>query len=88
MEETQYNRRNSSVYRLRSLGNNKYQVHKNSGPAFEGTRKLILRAAVEMGINAADFRYAIKEMRKYGHDYADFGVYGRFLYTQSDRKTA
>lgn len=65
-----------------------YQLHVENGPAYEGTELAITLMAEETGLDPRDIEYAKDEMRKLGHDYANFGVYGRFLFTGSDSKAA
>lgn len=86
--ETTFKTGNNNAFRLRRLKNGKYQIHKLGGKAFEGPRALILRAAFEMRVDISDFRYAVKTMRRLNHDYADFGIFGTFLWTAADSKAA
>ena len=93
MSESRSNKRESSVtnvsftsgttgpYRLRKLPNGLFQIHVSGGPAFEGPKLKIFRKAIEFGVYRYDLRLAVKEMEKLDHDYADFGIWGRFLYT-------
>lgn len=71
-------------YRLRDLKNGAYQIHCGDGTAFEGPELAITKACVELGIQESEVQYAKTEMRKFNHDWANFGVNGTFLYTGRD----
>lgn len=77
-----------SMYRLRDLKNGLYQIHKRDGKAFEGNLEVIKLAAVGMGIKSQEFDIAVFELEYQDHDYAEFGIWGRFVFTQSDRRAA
>ena len=85
---TDFKSREVGMFRLRDLKNGVYQIHKKDGEAFEGTLKAIFRASVELGVRVPDFELAVNEMTKNGHDYAEFGIFGRFIYSATDRKAA
>jgi hypothetical protein len=70
------------TYRLRDLKNGLYQIHKKNGPAYEGTRWIVLTTAVKMGIREADLVQAVVALQKLNHDYADFTGYGELRYTR------
>lgn len=72
------------MYRLRDLKNGQYQIHKNSGPAFEGDLASIFKKAVVMGIQPDEFEEAVIELEAKQHDYAEFGIFGCFLYSMAD----
>lgn len=74
-------------FRLRMLSNGLYQIHSHHGPAFEGPKLKIFMRAVRLGVRRADLRLAVKEMFKMGHDYADFGIGGGFLFTGKGSKS-
>ena len=76
------------MFRLKDLKDGRFQVHAHNGAAFEGTEEAITIAAEELGMHPADVILAKEEMRKLGHDYAEFGIRGRFLYTVADRSKA
>jgi hypothetical protein len=81
-----HNSKGNDMYRLRDLGNGLFQIHVQDGPAFEGNEDMIFVAAQELGVHGPDLKIAKYEMRKMGHDHANFGIYGRFLYTGLDSK--
>ena len=72
------------MFRLRDLKNGLYQIHKKNGPAYEGTPKLIFKRAVQLGVVEEELTAAVTQLTYYGHDYADFGVYGRLMWTKKN----
>jgi len=76
----------SGPYRLRDLKNGHFQIHKSNGPAFEGPKHLIAFKAQEMGIEDGELYIAFDELNKTGDDYAEFGIFGKFMFTQKDSK--
>jgi hypothetical protein len=63
------------------------QIHSPSG-AFEGTRERIMVKAVNLGVDKDDLLFALEELADTGDDYAEFGIFGKFLFTKRDRKAA
>lgn len=78
----------NGMYRLRDLKNGKYQIHVNNGPAFEGTMKVIVKKCVELKLHLDEVEEAIVDLSRLGHDYAEFGVFGHYMYTLRDEKKA
>lgn len=74
-------------YRLRDLKNGRFQIHAMGGRAFEGTKLQIFKKAEEMGCEPTDLRFAVKELERLDHTYAEFGIYGHFLFTRRDSKS-
>lgn len=72
------------MFRLRILKTGLFQIHKLNGRAFEGTPKLILDKAVKMGVQPDDLNYALEELERRHHDYADFSISGRLLWTKKN----
>lgn len=72
------------MFRLRDLKNGLFQIHKKNGQAFEGTPRSIFSVAIKMGIEEKELAYAVNQLQASNHDYADFGVNGRFLFTKKD----
>lgn len=68
--------------RLRDLKNGTYQIHSKKHGAFEGPLNPIFWKAVNWGVSMKDLNYAVKELERSGHDYADFGILGGFLFTR------
>lgn len=73
-------------FRLRRVDTNTFQLHVQYGPSFEGTRVAIFLKAVEFGIEPAEFDLAVAEMERKNHQYAEFGIFGRFLFSAVDPK--
>lgn len=78
--------KHNSDYRLRDLKNGLYQFHVQNGPACEGTWNSVCGAAQEMGILIEELSLAKSELLKMDHNCAEFGMYGRFLFTWTDIK--
>lgn len=74
------------MYRVRSLKNGTFQFHMQNGPAFVGSRLAITTTAVDFGVDADELEFALAEMVKLDHDYAEFGIYGTFLFSDYDKK--
>lgn len=73
------------MYRLRDLKNGLFQIHsQRHRQAFEGTPRSIFATAVKMGVDQRELVTAVNELQKSGHDYADFGIQGRFLFTRKN----
>lgn len=66
---------------LKDLKNGLYQIHSEYNGAFEGTISAIFKRIKKWGINENDFIYATRLLKETGDIYADFGIFGRFLYT-------
>jgi hypothetical protein len=68
------------MYRLKKVQNGMFQIHsKKHSNAYEGTPKSIFKMCMEMGIEEHELFYALGEMDQKEHDYAEFGVWGRFI---------
>ena len=76
------------VYRLRDLKNGLFQIHVSDGPAYEGAQDVIIAAAINMGLDYDDLKFAVFELETTNHDYAEFGIFGRFIYTAKDKHVA
>ncbi len=74
------------MYRLRDLKNGQYQIHKKNGMAYEGTKDGIAHAAVKLGVDEKELGFAFEELEKRGHTVAEFGVYGKLIFTDRDQK--
>lgn len=79
--------RRRGPFRLKILPNGMYQIHQHAGPAFEGPKLKIFRKAVELGIYRPDLRVADSCMRQLGHDFAEFGIGGKFIFTGKTSKS-
>lgn len=77
-----------SMYRLRDLKNGKFQIHVKDGEAYEGTLNMILRQCLKIGLDLNEVETAILELEFMGHDYAEFGVFGTFMYSMMDEEKA
>jgi hypothetical protein len=77
---------NVGSYRLRDLKNGQYQIHQQNGQAFEGTWELIDLMAQEMGVDPLSLVIARKELTDNNDDYAEFGIYGTFLFTRRNEE--
>lgn len=73
------------MFRLRDLKNGLLQIHKSNGPAFEGTVKTVLTEAIKLGVDPYELDIAVNEMRRNAHDYADFTVSGKFMYSRRNK---
>lgn len=77
------------MYRLRDLKNGRFQLHVKNGPAYEGGLRSIAKQAAIVGLRLEEIELAVLELERTGHDYAEFGVFGRFMYTlKNERKAA
>lgn len=72
-------------YRLRDLKNGLFQIHSTHYGAYEGTPGVIFNQAKRMGIHEEDLKVAVNELHNNHHDYAEFGMFGRFLFTAKDK---
>ena len=73
-------------FRLRYVpGKDLYQIHSGEHGAFEGPLRLIWQKMVwEFEIENSEIRYALSEMADKGHNVANFGIFGGFLFTTKD----
>lgn len=71
------------MYRLKFIPDRKvYQIHSRTSGAFEGNLWEIKQKACQMGLESREFDMAVHEMIKYGHSVAEFGIYGKFIFTK------
>lgn len=71
------------MYRLRNLKNGLFQIHSTKyRTAFEGTPETLFHKAQAMGIPESELSKAVNEMLARGDDYADFGIYGHFIWSK------
>ncbi len=73
-------------YRLRYVPErDAYQIHSDNDGAFEGPLRLIWQKMHwEFEIANSEIRYALEEMANKGHNVANFGIFGTFIFTQKD----
>ncbi len=76
------------MFRLRRRKDGNFEVHAYNGAAFEGTEQAITIAAQELGMHAEDIEIAKQELKRLDHDYAEFGIRGRFIFTSTDKQRA
>lgn len=76
---------NNCSYRFRNLNNGLFQIHSKYRGAYEGTIKSVIKKAHHMGIDKDVLDKAIKQMDEKGHDYADFGILGKLMYTNKGK---
>lgn len=77
------------MYRLRDLKNGKYQIHVKNGEAFEGTTAAILEKCVmDLGFDVNEVEDAMIDLHVGNFDYAEFGVFKRYMYCLNDEKRA
>lgn len=81
-----FTRGGKGPYRLKKLSPVVYQIHVAAGPAYEGSKMDIIRMATALGLEIDELEIAVGEMRKLGHDIAEFGIGGKFMYTRLDPK--
>jgi len=74
-------------FRLKIRPNGMYQIHSPQG-AFEGPQQKIFRKAVELGVESSELTFAHQELVFNNHNCAEFGLFGRFLYTSKEREAA
>lgn len=68
------------MYKLKKLHNGLFQIHSAKHPkAYEGTPKSIFQMAITMGVEEKELFVALGEMDRNYHDWAHFGVLGRFI---------
>lgn len=70
------------MYRLKLLKNGQYQIHSKTGVAYEGCRELVTLKALELGIKRDELEFAFFDLDLYGHNCAEFGIFGSMLYTR------
>ena len=78
--------RGGAMYRLRDLKDGMYQIHSKKQGAMEGPLQPIFRQAIEWGVVPKDLIYAIRHLKSSGDDYADFGIFGSFIFSMKDKK--
>lgn len=78
----------SEGYDLYEVTKNEWILHVKNGAIYTGTFKKVIKYAVtKMGFKLEEFDIAVKEMVKYNHNGAHFGMYRGFIYTfQKDFK--
>ncbi len=74
------------MFRLRTLKNGLYQIHSKTGQAYEGTPRSVFTTAIKMGVKEQELTYAVQQLEERNDDYADFGNFGKFLYTKRDKQ--
>lgn len=80
-----FNNNGGKMFRLKNLKNGFYEIHKSGGPAFQGTPKLIFEKAIELGVHREDLTHAVNELTVKNDDYAEFGMFGRFIFTSKNK---
>jgi hypothetical protein len=75
-----------SGFRLRHIPEkNLYQIHSGQFGAFEGPLRLIWQKMHwEFEIPNGEIRFALSEMAEKGHNVANFGIFGTFMYTDKN----
>lgn len=73
-------------FRLKKINDSIFQIHSKTGPAYEGTKAMIWAVSERMGVRRPDLDEALDEMEKLGHDTAEFGIGGGFIYTSNSKK--
>lgn len=76
-----YQRGSHGPFKLKMLTNTIFQIHSKTGGAFEGPKHQVWAMAEELGVFGPDLDEALDEMLKLDHDYATFGIGGRFVFT-------
>lgn len=71
-------------YRIKDLKNGQYQVHSSKG-AFEGPLRKIYKKSLQLGIEERDLELAILELNRLNHYSAEFGISGKFMYTEKKK---
>lgn len=62
-----------------------YQIHSGEHGAFEGPlRSIWQKMHWDFEIANSEVRYALEEMANKGHNVANFGIFGTFIFTQKD----
>lgn len=74
--------------RLKDLKNGLYQIHSSKHGAFEGALNPIFWEAVSWGVETKELNYAVKHLAESGDDYADFGVFGSFMFSGRNKKVS
>jgi len=71
------------MYRLRFKPETKtFEIHSSKFGAYSGPFIKICRRAIEMGVRKDDIECALDEMAKNDHTVAEFGIFGRFIFTK------
>lgn len=73
---------NSTGYDLYEITQNEWILKVKNGPMYVGTfKKVVKHAVTKMGFDLEEINVAVKEMIKYNHNAAHFGMYRGFIYT-------
>lgn len=72
-------------YRLKDLKNGQYEIHSPKG-AFQGPLKDIYKKSLQLGVEERDLELAVLELNRLGHHSAEFGMAGRFMYTEAKKR--
>jgi hypothetical protein len=57
-------------------------IPEKSEEVFAKTPDEAIGFLADMGVAVSEARYAVKTMEEKGHDYASFGLFGTFLYSE------
>jgi len=61
-----------------------FEIHSSKYGAFSGPFLKIYRKAVEMGVEPLEIKYALEEFAKNDHNVAEFGIWGKFIFSKSE----
>lgn len=75
------------LFRLKMVDYDVFQIHSPKG-AFEGHKDVIFAKAESLGVQPQDLPLAVDEMMRKGHNVAEFGIGGGFIFTKKDVRAA
>lgn len=87
MINIQFTGKGTGPFRLKMVDYDVFQIHSPKG-AFEGRRDAIFMKAESLGIKPEDLPVAVDEMMKKGHNVAEFGIGGGFMFTKKESLNA
>jgi len=61
-----------------------YEIHSQDSGAFRGSLLQVMKKAIDIGVIYDELRVAMQEMNKLNHNSADFGIFGKFIFTNKD----
>lgn len=75
------------MMKLYDLGNNLFKIETSNFGSRQGSLRDVVQFAVfDLDIEWSDLELALEEMAKKGHDAADFGIFGGFVFSFSTKE--
>lgn len=74
--------------RIKEVFDGYWMIRNNRHGEYYGSLNHVVKVALNMGLQKDDLEYSISEMGRTGHNVAEFGMFGTFLYTHKEDNKA